>query len=139
MLESRQSYFSFGDNNPHLVNLIPLRVAYKDYKSKYATNKTVSNSYDKNDKTIEVYFTKDQVESLSNLGKRYTQNNFLFVLKNSKDNEIFAGSFNAKTFENAEKNAKKWCKVNEHEFICKIETNRNIQSYNCKTVFTCTL
>lgn len=135
MLESKQSYFSFGDNNPHLASMSVVKVSYRDYKSKYPNHKQVLGSYSQKDRTIELYFSPEEFKA--NFGNRYIMDRFLFILKN--DNELFAGAFNAKTFANAIKNVKKYCKLNGFEFVCKVDNDKNIQSYGAKTVVDCTL
>ena len=137
MLESRQEYFSFGDNNPTLANMTIKTVKYKDYKRKYAQNKTVPNSYNASEKTIDVYFESNQIKSC--LGETYTQKSFNFVLVDNEANQRYAGMFHAKNEDNATKNAKKFCKLYNHTYICVIKSNETIQQHNCSNVMRCTL
>lgn len=137
MLENRKDYSNFEETN--LTGLTPIRVKYADYKQKYSKNKTVTGSYDSRTKTIEVYFTKEEIDKLNNLGNNYRQKSFDFILKNLETQKIIAGMFSAKTLENATKNAKKWCKLNNYELICEVATNRNIQSYGATEIIKCTL
>jgi len=105
MLESINAYFpDESTNNDVIVNL-----KYRDYKSKYATNKTVIGSYDATNKTIDVIFPKDQAEKLNNLGNKYQQETFSFLFQKN-DGTMIVLDFEAKTKDNAIKNMEKYTK-----------------------------
>ena len=121
MLEVRSAYGYYGsaggttgENPPRAGKRI--RMPYRDYKRKYCrTHDTVQGSYDPSTKTIEVYFTDDEVDSKPNLGNRYELDAFYFVFDNVEVCKAYEGisketrvvSFRAKTRENAMRNAKK--------------------------------
>ena len=124
MLEIRSAYGYYGEAGGVTGETPPrsdvrIRVPYRDYKKKYYhTHETVKGSYDPTTKTIEVYFTADEIESKANLGNRYRMDAFYFVLDNVEVGYAYEGikretrivSFRAKTKENAIRNAKKKAK-----------------------------
>jgi hypothetical protein len=134
-MESRESYFSFGDNNPHLANMTVVAVSYKDYKNKYNNHKQVTGSYNKTNRTIELYFSQKELKN--NFGNRYAMDNFNFIIKEGA--ELFCGQFKAKTFENSLRNAKKYCKNMGFELICKVDRDKSIGSYGVKNIVDCSL
>ena len=124
MLEVRSAYGYYGsaggttgENPPREDRRI--RMPYRVYKTNYYhTHDTVQGSYDPTTKTIEVYFTADEVDSKANLGNRYELDVFYFVLDNVEVCHAYEGitretrvvSFRAKTKENATRNAKRKAK-----------------------------
>lgn len=110
MLESRSAYHPFGETGIKLQdNETTIVVSYKTYKTKYATNKTVAGSYDSKNKTIKIIVNKDYASKLTNLGNNYSMNTYRFIVEVPNKGLIFA-EFNAKSEENAIKNAKKTIK-----------------------------
>lgn len=124
MLEVRSAYGWYGEaggvtgENPPRADR-RIRIPYRDYKKKYyRTHDTVQGSYDARTKTIEVYFTDDEVNSKANLGNRYEMDAFYFVFDNVEVCHAYEGikretrivSMRAKTRENAIRNAKKRAK-----------------------------
>lgn len=121
MLESRSAYGYYGaaggytgENSP-VGN--PVRLSYREYKTKWATHKTVPGSYDPEEKTIEVLFSNEEMKQKTNLGNRYQMWSFWFRFEGVEPYICPIVEFTAKTEENAVKNAKRFAKQNGYTFI----------------------
>lgn len=132
MLESRNTYGYFGISGGYTGEGLPkdvhtVRMAYRDYKSRWADHKTVHGSYCREDKTIEVIFTAEEMSAKTNLGNRYQMGSYYFRFGGVEKWIEPISEFKAKNFENAERNAKKFAKqfgytfegVATHEEYCK--------------------
>ena len=107
MLESR-SYYHPQDNMPDYSGFEIVRVKYskyKEYQRKYGF-KSVPESYDFDNKTIEVLIPKEYYDIHSNLGNKYRLKFFQFIIEINDKIEIL--ELKAKNF----KNAKEICKLN---------------------------
>lgn len=69
MLESRSAYGYYGvaggvtgETRPSELDYTITRMPYWKYKKRYSDCQTVSGSYDKNDKTIEVYIPTETIK-----------------------------------------------------------------------------
>lgn len=125
MLEVRSAYGYYGsaggvtgENPPRPTVRIPYRV----YKKSYRNNDTVYGSYDPKDKTIEVYFTEEQMKKMTNLGNTYQLWGFDFIIGDypvygNTRRETVVHQFYAKTKENAERNAKSYCRKKGYTFL----------------------
>lgn len=107
MLESR-SYYHPQDNMLDYSGFEIVRVKYskyKEYQRKYRF-KSVPESYDFDNKTIEVLIPKEYYDTHYNLGNNYRLEFFQFVIEINDKIEIL--ELKAKNF----KNAKEICKLN---------------------------
>ena len=94
-----------------------------------------------------IYISTNEVKHKTNLGNKYKQQSFTFIIKNTSKKDkydstpvgLFAGIFSAKNLDNALKNATKYCRINNCEFICRVESDRTIQSYGANNVIRCVL
>lgn len=121
MLESRSAYGYYGaaggytGENSRTGN--PVRLPYREYMSKWATHKTVPGSYDRTDKTIEVLFTDEEMKQKTNLGNRYCMNSYWFRFDGVEKYVSPIVEFQAKTKENATRNAKRYAMENGYTLV----------------------
>lgn len=115
MLESRSAYGFYGAAGGYTGEVAPVkihttRMAYREYKLRWADHKTVYGSYDPDTKTIEVMFTAEEMAAKTNLGNRYHLESFYFQFGNVKRPYSPVCEFKAKNRENAERNAKAYAR-----------------------------
>lgn len=114
MLESRSAYGFYGSTGGYTGESVneqcTTRMTYREYKLKWSDHKTVAGSYDKQDKTIEVIFSKEEMKAKTNLGNRYHISSYYFKFDGVEKGVASIVDFNAKTYENAKKNAKAYAK-----------------------------
>jgi hypothetical protein len=85
MLESRSAYGWYrdcgvtGEDKPTSEGCIIRRMPYWEYKKKYSDCKTVEGSYNKNDKTIEIYIPNERIKPSGMRDKKISW--FIFGLK----------------------------------------------------------
>lgn len=106
MLESR-SYYHTNEHVQHL-GYIAERVSYKRFKEMKAKfgYKSVFDSYDTSDKTIEVLIPEADYQKKHNIGNRYNLRVFVFLVT-FKDETTEEIEMKAKNVENAKQNLKK--------------------------------
>ena len=127
MLEVRSAYGYYGEaggvtgENPPMPRA---RVPYREYKTKWKDHKIVEGSYDSMDKTIELYFTPEEMKQKTNLGNRYQIAEYFFLVEVPEDKAKdgwgygeYVLSFRAKNEVNAERHARKWARDREYAFI----------------------
>lgn len=125
MLEVRSVYGYYGSAGGVTGETPPrpsIRIPYRVYKKSYRNNDTVYGSYDPTDKTIEVYFTEAEMKKMTNLGNSYQLQGYDFVIDNypmygDRRRETVVRQFYAKTRENAERNAKSFCRKKGYTFV----------------------
>jgi len=111
MLEARNAYGYYGASGGLTGETQPahsVRMSYRDYKIKFRDHKTVAGSYDNTDKTIEVYFSDDEMKKKTNLGNRYQISDYRFLTDLNRTGISPYVTVRAKAYENAYKNAKAW-------------------------------
>lgn len=86
--------------------------------------KQLGGTYDPTTKTIEVYFTDEEMKQKTNYGNRYQIGSYYFLIevpegkgKNGWAHGKYVLEFKAKNEANAERNAKKWAKGLEYIVI----------------------
>lgn len=123
MLESRSAYGYYGASGGYTGENAPIkggdavRIPYREYKTKWSDHQTVKGSYDKEDKTIEVIFSADEMKQKTNLGNRYHLNSYWFRFGGVEKWVCPVMEFSAKTKENAIRNAKKYARDMGYTFI----------------------
>ena len=116
MLESRSAYGYYGiaggytGESSNSQTTTTVRMPYREYKNKWADHKTVAGSYDKQDKTIEVIFSEEEMKAKTNLGNRYHLHAFYFKFDGVEEWVASIVEFNAKTYENAKRNARTYAR-----------------------------
>lgn len=125
MLEVRSAYGYYGANGgvtgeKRPANSSSVRMSYREYKTKFPTHKTVAGSYDKTDKTIEVYFTNEEMKKKTNLGNRYELGEYKFLTDLNRVGVSSIIEVRAKTYENALKNAKAWARKEGFNIIASV-------------------
>ena len=87
MLESRSAYGYYGvaggvtgENRPSELDYTITRMPYWKYKSRFSDYKTVSGSYDKSDKTIEVYIPTETIKPSGMRGQNVSHYKFYFEI-----------------------------------------------------------
>ena len=114
MLESRSAYGFYGSSGGYTGEMRnpvhSVRMPYREYKNKWSDHKTVPGSYDKDDKTIEVEFTESEMAKKTNLGNKYSMFGFYFKFGGVEKGIASVVEFNAKSHENAEKNARAYAR-----------------------------
>ena len=120
-MESRSAYGYYGAAGGYTgeskkIDMPSLRLPYWEYKKKWADHKTVPGSYDTKEKTIEVYFTNEEMKAKTNLGNRYEIWTYYFRFGGVEKwfNPIM--EFKAKNMENAVRNAKAYARQNGYTF-----------------------
>lgn len=125
MLEVRSAYGWYGSEGGVTGENTPpqrVRVPYREYKTKWKDHRVVEGTYDPQTKTIEVYFTDEEMKQKTNLGNRYQLDYFYFLMDGvdvyrarNVAKEMRIVEFHAKTLQNAERNAKR--KAKEYGWI----------------------
>lgn len=127
MLEVRSAYGWYGEAGGVTGENVPpqrARVPYREYKTKWKGHRAVDGTYDPETKTIEVYFTDEEMKQKTNLGNRYGIATYYFLVevpegkgKNGWASGMYVLSFRAKNEANAERNARKWARGLEYTVI----------------------
>lgn len=123
MLEARSAYGYYGANGgvtgeTRTTNSV--RMSYREYKTKFPKHKTVAGSYDNTDKTIEVYFSDEEMKKKTNLGNRYQLHDYRFLTDMNRVGISPFVTVTAKNYENAYKNAKAWGKKEGFNIIASV-------------------
>lgn len=80
-----------------------MRMPYRQYKQHYSDCKTVSGSYDKNTKTIEIFVPEGRMKPSGVRGQRFSG----YKLKIKYRGKIYGVSFRAVSMENAIRQAER--------------------------------
>lgn len=106
MLESCSAYGYYGvaggvtgENRPSELDYTITRMPYWKYKKRYSDCQTVSGSYDKNDKTIEVYIPTGAIKPSGMRGQNVSHYKFYFEI----GCQHFTTWYKAVNFANAER------------------------------------
>lgn len=115
MLEARSAYGYYGTAGGYTgeskgADTQTTRMTYREYKQKWSDHKTVPGSYDQKEKTIEVIFTAEEMAKKTNLGNRYHLQWFFFKFGGVEKGMTSIIEFDAKTYENAKRNAKAYAR-----------------------------
>lgn len=117
-------YGSFGGVTGENPPMPTARVPYREYKTKWKDHKIVDGTYDPSTKTIELYFTDEEMKQKTNLGNRYQIGSYYFIIeieagcgKNGWGAGVYNLEFKAKNDQNAERNARQWAKKMGYKFI----------------------
>ena len=123
MLEVRSAYGYHGASGGVTGETRPtssVRMSYREYKTKYPKHKTVAGSYDSVDKTIEVYFSDEEMKKKTNLGNRYQMHEYKFLTDINRVSINPVITVTAKTYDNAYKNAKAWGRKEGFKIIASV-------------------
>lgn len=129
MLESRSAYGWYrdygitGETAPQGADCTVRKMPYREYKRKYSDCTTVSGSYNKNEKTIEVYIPNDRIKPSGMRDQHVGWFTFWF----SVDGEIFITYYKAVNESNAAKRFKADCKKHHWE---QAEYTQNCREYD---------
>ena len=122
MLESRSAYGWYGsaggytgESSPSDRGTIPVNMPYREYKKRYPDCKHLGD-YDKKDKTITVLIPASVMDR-PNYGNRYTMSEFVFEIVPDHPNVSPIVYQTAKTYANALKRMKAWCRKMDIEFV----------------------
>lgn len=125
MMESRSAYGYYGVaggfTGERRPSGNPVRLPYREYKQRWADHKTVPGSYDKQERTIEVIFDNEEMKAKTNLGNRYHLESFYFRFDGVQRGISPVVDFQAKTRENAIRNARKYARDLGYTFVGEVD------------------